>query len=142
MPDFLPDRFEPGTQNTIGILSLAASVEEILRIGLENIRERELVHTARFLSGLGEIKNVRPCGTCDPARCVPVVSVLVRGYGAGEVSRLLFEKHGVITRSGLHCSPLAHQSAGTFPDGTVRFSFGRGTTEEEVDAMLEALSIL
>jgi cysteine desulfurase family protein len=142
MPDFLPDRFEPGTQNTIGILSLAASIEEILRIGVENIMKREQGYTARFLSGLGEIKNVSPCGTRDPARCVPIVSVVVRGRGAGEVSRLLFEKHDIITRSGLHCSPLAHQSAGTFPDGTVRFSFGRGTTEEGVDAMLEALSTL
>ena len=142
MPGFLPDRFEPGTQNTIGILSLAASVEEVLRVGVENISERERGCTARFLSGLGEIKKVRPCGTCDPARCVPVVSVVVQGRDSGEASRLLFERHGVITRSGLHCSPLAHQTAGTFPDGTVRFSFGRGTTEEEVDAMLEALSSL
>ena len=142
MPGFLPDRFEPGTQNTIGILSLAASVEEILGTGVETICRREREYTARFLSGLGEIKKVRPCGTCDPDRCVPVVSVVVRGYGSGEVSRLLFERRGIVTRSGLHCSPLAHQSAGTFPDGTVRFSFGRGTTEEDIDAMLEALSSL
>jgi selenocysteine lyase/cysteine desulfurase len=142
MPDFLPDRFEPGTQNSIGILGLAASVEEILRIGVEKIREREREHTARFLSGLEGIKKLKSCGTGDPSRSVPVVSVVVRGCDPGEVSRLLFERHGIITRSGLHCSPLAHQSAGTFPDGTVRFSFGRGTTEEEIDTMLEALSAL
>ncbi|MDR3115666.1 MAG: aminotransferase class V-fold PLP-dependent enzyme [Treponema sp.] len=142
MPDFMPDRFEPGTQNTIGILSLAASIEEILRIGVETIRERERGYTARFLSGLGDIKKVDPCGTRDPDRCVPVVSVVIRGYDAGEASRLLFERHGIITRSGLHCSPLAHQTGGTFPGGTVRFSFGGGTTDAEIDGILEGLSAL
>ncbi|GHV76331.1 class V aminotransferase [Spirochaetia bacterium] len=142
MPEFMPDRFEPGTQNTIGILSLAASVEEILSAGVEKIRERERGHTARFIAGLREIKKIHVCGTLDPDRCVSVVSVEVRGYDAGEVSRLLFENHGIITRSGLHCSPLAHKTAGTFPGGTVRFSFGSGTTEAEIEAILEALDSL
>ncbi|GHU61660.1 class V aminotransferase [Spirochaetia bacterium] len=139
MPEFLPDRFEPGTQNTVGILSLAASVEEILNTGVETIRERERASTARFLSGLGTLKKIHVCGTRDPDRSVSVVSVVVDGYDAGEVSRLLFENHRIITRSGLQCSPLAHQTAGTFPGGTVRFSFGSGTTEAEIDAVLEAL---
>ncbi|MDR2494417.1 MAG: aminotransferase class V-fold PLP-dependent enzyme [Spirochaetaceae bacterium] len=142
MPDFLPDKFEPGTQNTLGVLSLAASVEEITRIGVETIRERERALTARFISGLGGIKKARPCGTMDPDRSVAVVSLVVEGYSAGDVSRRLFERNGIITRSGLHCSPLAHKTAGTFPDGTVRFSFGRGTTEAEIDTILEALAAL
>ncbi|GHT61476.1 class V aminotransferase [Spirochaetia bacterium] len=142
MPEFLPDRFEPGTQNTIGILSLAASVEEILRTGVESIRERERVITARFLSGLRTIKKIRVCGTLDPDRSVSVVSVVIPGRDAADVSRLLFEGRGIITRSGLHCSPLAHRTAGTFPGGTVRFSFGNGTREDEIDAILEALDNL
>ncbi|MDR0663312.1 MAG: aminotransferase class V-fold PLP-dependent enzyme [Spirochaetaceae bacterium] len=142
MPNFLPDRFEPGTQNAAGILSLAASVEEILRLGVEKIRDREKGHTARFLAGLRGIKKVKPLGTLDPERSVAVVSLTVEGYDAGEVSRLLFERHGIITRSGLHCSPLAHETCGTFPGGTVRFSFGRGTQDAEVDAILDALSAL
>lgn len=142
MPGFLPDRFEPGTQNAAGILSLAASVEEILRIGVENIRDGDKSRTARFLDGIQGIKKVKPFGTLDPESSAAVVSLTVEGYDAGEVSRLLFEKRGVITRSGLHCSPLAHQTCGTFPGGTVRFSFGRGTTDAEIDAMLDALSEL
>jgi selenocysteine lyase/cysteine desulfurase len=51
----------------------------------------------------------------------------------------LFEEHGIITRSGLHCAPCAHQAAGTLPEGTVRFSFGYDTAPEEIDAALEAL---
>jgi cysteine desulfurase family protein len=140
MPDFLPDKFEPGTQNTIGILSLAASIEEILRIGIENIREHERALTSRFLSGLRQIKKITPRGPLDPDRSVALVSLTVRGYDCGDASRRLFEIHGIVTRSGLHCSPLGHQTAGTYPGGAIRFSFGRGTTEQEIDAVLEALS--
>jgi cysteine desulfurase family protein len=142
MPDFLPDKFEPGTQNTIGILSLAASVEELVRAGVGTMRTRERGVTARFLAGLGELKNIRVYGTGDADRSVAVVSLAVRDRDAGEVSQVLFERHGIITRSGLHCSPLAHKTAGTFPGGTVRFSFGRGTTEAEIDALLAALEEL
>jgi selenocysteine lyase/cysteine desulfurase len=142
MPEFLPDKFEPGTQNTLGALSLAVSVEEITRIGVKTIQAHEQALTARFLAGLGDIKKVRPYGSGDPRRSVAVVSLTVDGYDAGEVSRLLFEQSGIITRSGLHCSPLAHKTAGTFPNGTVRFSFGRGTTPAEIDRILEALSLL
>ena len=87
-------------------------------------------------------KSAVPCGTLDPARSVTLVSLQVKGYDAGEVSERLFEKHGIITRSGLHCSPLAHKTAGTYPEGTIRFSFGQGTTEAEIDTILEALSAL
>jgi len=142
MPASLPDRFEPGTQNTLGILSLAASVEEILHTGVGKIREHERACLARFLAGLQGMGKISPCGTLDPDRSVAVVSLVVKGYDPGEVSLRLFERHGIITRSGLHCSPLAHKTAGTFPDGSVRFSFGRGTTEGEIDAVLEALSEL
>jgi cysteine desulfurase family protein len=140
MPDFLPDKFEPGTQNTIGILSLAASVEEILRAGVENIRERERSLTARFLSGLRTLKKITVYGTGDAGRSVAVVSLAVQGCDAADTARRLFENHGIVTRSGLHCAPLAHRTAGTYPGGTVRFSFGRGTTEAEIDAMLNVLS--
>jgi selenocysteine lyase/cysteine desulfurase len=126
----------------MGILSLAASVEEILRTGVETIRERERTSTARFIAGLGQIKKIAVCGTLDPDRCVSVVSIAIPGYDAGEVSQKLFESHGIITRSGLHCSPLAHRTAGTFPGGTVRFSFGNGTSDREIDTILEALDKL
>ena len=142
MPEFLPDKFEPGTQNTIGALSLAASVEEIVCTSIASIREYERRLTARFIEGLHGLKKIRCTGTGDPERSVAVVSVVVSGEDAGDVSRRLFENHGIITRSGLHCSPLAHKTAGTFPEGTVRFSFGRSTTEAEIDTILAALAAL
>jgi cysteine desulfurase family protein len=140
MPDFLPDKFEPGTQNTMGILSLAASIEEILRISVEKIREHERAITSHFLSGLRQLKKIKLFGPLDSSRSVALVSLTVRGYDCGDASRRLFENHGIVTRSGLHCSPLGHQSAGSYPGGAIRFSFGNGTTPEEIDAILEALS--
>ena len=142
MPDFLPDKFEPGTQNSAGALSLAASVEAILQTGVETIREHERMLTAQFIAGLHQIKKIKPYGTLDPARSVAVVSLNIEGGDAADISRRLFENHGIVTRSGLHCSPLAHKTAGSFPEGTVRFSFGRGTTTAEIDTILEALAAL
>jgi selenocysteine lyase/cysteine desulfurase len=140
MPGFLPDKFEPGTQNTIGILSLAVSVEEILRTGVEKIRECERALSARFIAGLRGMEKITVYGTDAAEQSVALVSIVVQGRDAGEVSRCLFEKHGIVTRSGLHCSPLAHKTAGTYPGGTVRFSFGSGTTENDVDAVVAALA--
>jgi cysteine desulfurase family protein len=140
MPAFLPDRFEAGTQNSIGALSLAVSVEEILRTGVDTIREHERALAERFLAGLAENKRIRVFGTRDSRRSVAVVSLAVEGMDAAALSRSLFEKHGIVTRSGLHCSPLAHKTAGTFPEGTTRFSFGRATRPAEIDTILEALS--
>jgi selenocysteine lyase/cysteine desulfurase len=147
MPPFLPDKFEAGTQNTIGILSLAASVEELLHIGIAKIREHENALTARFIAGVRAIqsegsggkKQIKLCGTGEATRSVALVSIVVEHTDAGDLSRHLFEKHGIVTRSGLHCSPLSHKTAGTYPEGTVRFSFGRGTTESDIDTILEAL---
>ncbi|MDR2601043.1 MAG: aminotransferase class V-fold PLP-dependent enzyme [Spirochaetaceae bacterium] len=141
-PDFTPDKFEAGTQNAIGVLSLAVAIEEIISTGVEKIREKEAALTAIFIEGLREIKKVKIHGTGDARRCTAVVSASFQGFDSGVAARLLFEKAGVVTRSGLHCSPLAHKTAGTYPGGTVRFSFGRGTAREEIDAILAAVRAL
>ena len=137
-PAFLPDKFEPGTPNTIGIVSLGAAAEELLDIGVDAIRQREAALTERFLAGVRRLP-VAVCGTGDAAKCMPVVSVSVPGADMGHLAGRLYREYGVLVRSGLHCSPLAHRTAGTFPAGTVRFSFGRGTSEEDIDAGLAAL---
>jgi cysteine desulfurase family protein len=142
MPEFLPDKFEAGTQNTVGILSLAASAEELAAVGIENIRKTEAALTKRFMDGLRGMKKITVFGSGDPLLCLPLVSIAVKNMDSGEVSGLLFERNGIITRSGLHCAPLAHKTAGTFPQGTVRFSFGRGTTEADIDAILDAIESL
>ncbi|WP_207695573.1 selenocysteine lyase SclA [Enterococcus sp. DIV0212c] len=137
-PDFLPDKFEPGTLNTLGILSLKSSLQEIQNIGLKTIAMHERTLTERFLTGLQGLP-IRILGGKNAINSVPVVSVTVPNIDPGELAQLLFDRYQIITRSGLHCSPLAHQTAGTVQSGAVRFSFGWQTTTEEIDYTLAAL---
>jgi selenocysteine lyase/cysteine desulfurase len=139
MPSFLPDKFEPGTPNTIGILSVALAVDGLLKTGIETVRSKDLELTARFLEGCEKIPKLRLHGPRDANRSVAVVSIDALGKDSGLIAARLFEEHGIITRSGLHCAPHAHQAAGTFPVGAVRFSFGYDTTAEEIDMAIKAL---
>ncbi|MDR0885027.1 MAG: aminotransferase class V-fold PLP-dependent enzyme [Clostridiales Family XIII bacterium] len=138
-PDFLPDKFEPGTPNTLGILSLALSVEEICKIGIHEIRTKEVELTQRFRAYCHQIPELIIDGPEDASKTVAVVSVHCPHIDSGVLARRLYEEHGIITRSGLHCAPLAHQVAGTFPEGTLRFSFGYDTTMEDIDITCKAL---
>ncbi|MTD38123.1 aminotransferase class V-fold PLP-dependent enzyme [Erwinia sp. CPCC 100877] len=137
-PACLPDKFEAGTMNSLGILSLKTSIEQIENIGLATIMQHERRLTDRFLTGLKALP-VRILGTQEAQQSVPVVSIVSDKIGCGELAQLLFDRYQIVTRSGLHCAPLAHQTAGTLEKGAVRFSFGWFTTPEEVDYTLQAL---
>jgi selenocysteine lyase/cysteine desulfurase len=63
----------------------------------------------------------------------------VEAIPCATVSRLLDDESRIMTRAGLHCSPAAHRSLGTAPEGTVRFSWGLDTTDEEIDSAVAAL---
>lgn len=137
-PDFLPDKFEPGTQNTIGILSLKEALAELAEIGLGAIKAREEQGMKRLLKGLSSLP-VHLYGTKSAEKSVPVVSLNAPGKDPGELAQELFDQYGVIARSGLHCSPLAHRTAGSFPQGSLRLSLGFSTTDAEIDYAVEAL---
>lgn len=138
MPDFLPDRFESGTLNLPGILGLSAAMDYLEEVGIENIHDREMQLTERFLSGLPK-GGVRVAGPREIANRVAVVSLDFSEQDNADVAYLLESEYGIQTRTGLHCAPLAHKSLGTFPRGTVRFAFGRENTEEQIDIALEAI---
>jgi len=138
-PDFLPDRFESGTVNTPGLAGLKAGIDFIKDVGLKKIREHELRLTERLISGLEQVKGVRIHGPKDVNLQTSTVSITVEGFDMGELSFVLDDEYGIMTRSGLHCAPLAHKTIGTFPEGTLRFSIGYFNTEEEIDYTLECL---
>jgi cysteine desulfurase family protein len=137
-PQVLPDKYEPGTANLLGILSLKSAVQTIEELGLEKITQHGQKLTAHFIEGLTDLP-VRVLGTKNPDTSVPLVSIVTPNVDTGELAQILAERYQIITRSGLHCAPLAHQTAGTLKSGAVRFSFGWENTLEEIDYTLKAL---
>lgn len=140
MPGFLPDKFEPGTLNLPGIIGLSAALDYINEVGIDEIRSKELSLTRRFLEATVDRNDVKVIGRKDIADRCPVVSLDFLKKDNAEIAYRLDQEFGIMTRCGLHCAPLAHQSLGTFPSGTVRFSFGHQNTEEEVDQTILAIS--
>jgi cysteine desulfurase / selenocysteine lyase len=138
-PDFLPDKYEAGTLNTVGLAGLGAGVAWILARGIKAIRAHEEALTGRFLNGLKEISGVTLYGPDDPLNRTALVSFNIRGLMPSEVALELDERFSILSRPGLHCAPAAHRTIGTFPQGTVRFGFNFFNTEEEIDHALDAL---
>jgi cysteine desulfurase family protein len=139
MPDFLPDKLEPGTLNLPGILGLSAALDYVTEKGVDAIRAEELRLAGLFMSafeGRDDLRVVGPSATEE--RC-PIVSLDFLRKDNAEVAFHLDEEFGIMTRCGLHCAPLAHQTLKTFPQGTVRFAFGHKNTVEEVECAIDAI---
>jgi len=138
-PDFLPDKYESGTPNTVGIAGLGAGVRFILSQGVAQIRAKEQELTRLLIEGLQSIPGVCVYGSRDAERQVAIVSFAIRDLSPSEITMELDEEFAIMSRPGLHCAPAAHQTIGTFPQGTVRLSAGFFTTEEEIALALEAV---
>lgn len=141
-PDFLPDKYESGTPNTIGIAGLGAGIGFIGQTGMDAIRAHEKNLTARLLDGLGSIRGIEIYCPGDPERQTAAVSFTLEGMSPSELALALDENYGIMARSGLHCAPSAHRTIGTFPEGTVRLSPGYYTSLEDVDHTVEAIAAL
>ena len=137
-PQFLPDKFESGTQNAPGIAGLAAGIKIINQVGLTAIKEKKRNLTAAFLDGISGLPGIHIYGTKDPNLTTATVSINMEGIDNGDLSFMLEQGYGIMTRSGLHCAPLAHHTIGSFPVGTLRFSFGWQNTMEEIETMIQA----
>ena len=138
-PAFLPDCFEAGTLNAVGLAGLAAGIAFVEERGIEAIRAHETALAARLLAGLGATPGVRLLGPRDAGRQTAVVSFNVDGWSCSEVAQAVEERAGICCRAGLHCAPLAHRQLGTFPDGAVRFGMGIFNTGTEVAAAIDAV---
>jgi cysteine desulfurase family protein len=141
-PDFSPDRYESGTLNTPGIAGLNEGVKYILKNGIDEIRVYESELTQYMLEGLHNIKNVTIYGADDLTRRVGVISMNINGKDCVEISTELDNKYNIASRSGLHCSSLAHNTIGTFETGTIRLSLGCYTTKKHINTTLKAINEL
>jgi selenocysteine lyase/cysteine desulfurase len=136
----MPDCFESGTPNTLGIAGLAAGLAFIKKTGRETIRLHEERLTRLLLEGLTRIPGVTVHGPPPGTNRGSAVSLTMTGKSVADLAFLLDRNHGVMARAGLHCAPAAHRSIGTFPQGTLRLSPGFFNTEGEIQAVLAALA--
>lgn len=139
MPHTMPDKFEVGTLNLPGIIGLGAALSYLESKGIDTIRAHELDLTQCFLDGAKRLPFAKIVGKKDTAMRTAVVSLDFEGRDNAEVSYTLDAEYNIMTRCGMHCAPMAHKSLGTFPQGTVRFSFGYDSKQEDVAYCLEAL---
>ncbi len=138
-PDFLPDMYESGTLNTVGLVGLLASINWLLKRGIETIRAHEIILTEQLIVGLKTISRLIVYGGLDATRQTATVSFNIDGMEPSEVGLRLDEEFNIMCRVGLHCSPAAHKSINTFPTGTVRFGLGIFNTLDEVNTALNAV---
>jgi len=140
-PDDLPDCFESGTLNFHGLAGLLAALEYIHSAGLEEITNRKRQMCERVLNGIQTIKGIKLIGPRSSVGRSLVFSLVPEddSIELADLADILLEDYGIISRTGLHCSPWAHKTLGTFPNGTVRISPGLFHSNEDIDLMLESL---
>ncbi len=138
-PDFMPDKFESGTVNVIGMAGLAEGIRYVRTRGTTNIHNHEKKLLSVFLEEVSSNGRIDLYGPLDPGIHTGVLSINIRRLSPSKVGELLDAQFGVLTRIGLHCAPGAHKTLGTFPDGTVRFSWGPFTREKDVMYAAHAL---
>lgn len=138
-----PERYESGTLNVPGLAGLARGVDFILKTGVDAIEEKEYELTARLISGIRQYDNITIWGPQTAKNRAAVLSITIDGYEPQDISIYLDQIFDIAVRSGLHCAPNAHETLGTLDKGgTVRISPGYFTTEEEIDACIEAIGII
>lgn len=138
-PDFLPDKFESGTPNSVGIAGLGASIRYVLDMGVSRIRKQEITHTQALIDGLSVIERVKVYGTGDANHSTAIVSFTIDGMHVSEIGLRLTNEFEIMSRVGLHCAPSAHKAIGTFPTGTVRLAPGIFTSPDEITQTIEAI---
>ncbi len=142
-PAGLPDRFEAGSHNAPGIAGLLAGVQWLEERGVAAWRREELQLCHQMGTHLARISGLQWYGPRAPEQRVGVFSVRIDGLEPAELSALLETRYGILSRSGLHCAPLAHKAIGTLElGGTTRLSMGPFTTAADVDQVGGALAEL
>lgn len=139
-PDFMPDKYESGTPNTIGFAGLSAGVAYVLEQTVEAIRAKEEQLTSSFLHQLLEFKDqVTVYGPNDASKQTAVISLNIKNVTPSDAALYFEENRHILCRPGLHCAPAAHRTIGAFSQGTIRFSFGFFNTEKDIDEAVNAI---
>ena len=141
MPAFLPDRLEAGTHNMPGLAGLLEGLRFVRRRGVENIAAQESLLIRHLGEGMERIPGARVFLAQNPMAQSGVLSFQMEGWDCEALGDALGER-GFALRAGLHCAPLAHESAGTLEQGTVRASLSVFNTHRETEKLLRTLRTL
>ena len=136
MPEFTPDRAEAGTLNVPGIAGLRAGMEYVEQVGTDRILSRESQCARRCAEELEKLGMQVFYGAHQAG------TVSFRPGMDCEAAAQILSRRGIAVRAGLHCAPLAHESAGTLETGTVRVSFGHDASPRQLRMLAEAASKL
>lgn len=138
MPLSLPERYEMGTMNLIGVAGLHAALKWINDISISSLRKKEAQNRQRLLEILDDYWFIKVVGNFPKNEYVGIVSCLIDGISSDSAGKI-FDEVGIAVRTGLQCAPLAHEFAGTYPAGTIRFSVSYFTTEQDFQELISAL---
>ena len=138
LPHTLPERLSPGTENMTGLYGLNASIKWVLE-RREELGNRALQMTRKLHDGISGINGIMTVGAAIDEPRTAVLSVTAERKDIAEIAALLLERGNIETRVGLHCAPSAHKTLGTFPGGTLRFSPGPFTTEDDIETTVSVL---
>jgi len=137
-PEKIPDKFEAGTINYLGIAGLKGSLSYLKAYSQERMRHMQMQLTEYALSELKKIPGITIYGPESIDQKIPLISINLEGYFAHEVAHFL-NLSGIYVRGGLHCAPLIHRTIGTLPQGTVRISLGHTNTINEINQLCNIL---
>jgi len=141
MPESMPEKYEMGTLNVVGIAGLNASLKWIQEKTIETLALKEKENRGKLLEILSNYDFIRIVGNYESNEYVGIVSCLIEGISSDSAGNI-FDRQGISVRTGLHCAPLAHKFMGTYPAGTIRFSVNYFTSEEDFEQLIEALDFI
>ena len=142
-PEFMPDKFEAGSHNAIGIAGLSAGVEWVLNKTVKTLFEHDQMLCRTFMECAENVDGLRYLGPQGIRDRMGVFSVQVGNYEPLQLAQRLENEFGILTRPGLHCAPLAHKHLGTVnAGGTTRLSFGPFLTPLDVKYAADALATI
>ena len=139
-PDFLPDKFESGTLNIPGIVGLYEGIKFIEKEGISAISQHNKYLRNLLINGILNIPNYSIYGHLNSDLATSCISITHSKLDVNELSYILDSDYGISNRSGLHCAPLAHETIGTYPAGTVRLSIGYFNTIDEINYTINCLN--
>lgn len=140
MPETIPERFEAGSPNIMAIAGLNASLKWINNVGINNIYKKEQENFNILNSILSDYSNIKTF-IHPQKKQVGIIASVFDTYPCENIGIVLSE-HDIAVRTGLHCAPDSHKFMGTYPSGTVRFSVGYFTTEEDLNNLDIILNLI